>query len=51
MNLDSAIELREAAVRARALCLGQSDPEVRRGFSDLATKWDAEALALEQAEE
>jgi len=43
-------ELREAADNARALADLLHEPEAKRGFAEMARRWDAEADALERTE-
>jgi hypothetical protein len=42
-----AVELRQAASRARAFAQSLQSTELKRSFLDLADKWESEAQALE----
>jgi hypothetical protein len=44
-----AAELREAALRARQFERSHKSPEVKESFLRLASKWEAEARAIEAA--
>lgn len=47
MTQSSVAELRLAAKHARDLAEILDEPAVKRGFMELAIKWNAEAAALE----
>lgn len=47
MTAKESGELRQAAKQARALAGGLIEASAKKGFLDLAVKFDAEALALE----
>ena len=48
MDMDTrAMELREAALRARAFAQSAESSELKQSFLELADKWEAEARTLE----
>ncbi len=44
-----AADLREAALRARLFACSLKSPELKESFLTLASKWEAEAQAIEAA--